>query len=93
MGRTFELRNVQRMMQFAEQFSDFTIVSTLSTQLCWSHFLILIPLKSQEAKMFYAQKAATEVLGKRELRKADSKKNIRKNEHNIFSFVTIASLG
>ena len=32
-GRSFDIRNVRRMMQFAEQFQDFTIVSTLSTQL------------------------------------------------------------
>lgn len=34
-GKNFELRNVQRMMQFAEQFTDAKIVSTLSTQLTW----------------------------------------------------------
>ncbi len=36
-GRNFELRNLRRMMQFAEQFTDARIVSTLSTQLSWSH--------------------------------------------------------
>jgi hypothetical protein len=36
-GKNFELRNVQRMIQFAEQFTDANIVSTLSTQLSWSH--------------------------------------------------------
>ncbi|MEO6327494.1 MAG: PDDEXK nuclease domain-containing protein [Ginsengibacter sp.] len=57
------------MMQFAEQFSDFTIVSTLSTQLSWSHFVTLLPLKSPEAKLFYAQEAAIQALGIRDLRK------------------------
>jgi hemerythrin-like domain-containing protein len=37
-GKNFEMRNVQRMMQFAEQFADNTIVVTLSRQLSWSHF-------------------------------------------------------
>jgi hypothetical protein len=32
-GGSFEARNLRRMMQFAEQFPDFQIVSTLSTQL------------------------------------------------------------
>jgi hypothetical protein len=32
-GRSFELRNLRRMMQFAEQFFDFEIVSALPTQL------------------------------------------------------------
>ena len=35
------------MIQFAEQFSDFTIVVTLSRQLSWSHFLVLIPSKKE----------------------------------------------
>ncbi|MEJ7685050.1 MAG: PDDEXK nuclease domain-containing protein [Segetibacter sp.] len=68
-GRNFEEKNLRRMLQFAEQFQDFEIVVPLARQLSWSHFLLLIPLKSQEAKIFYAQKAITEVLGKRELRK------------------------
>jgi hypothetical protein len=32
-GRNFELRNLRRMMQFAEQFPDAEIVSASSTQL------------------------------------------------------------
>ncbi len=31
-GRSFEARNLRRMMQFAEQFPDFGIVSPLATQ-------------------------------------------------------------
>ena len=42
-GKSFELRNLRRMMQFAEVFPDFEIVSTLSTQLRWSHFVELLP--------------------------------------------------
>ncbi len=42
-GNNFELRNLRRMRQFAEQFSDIEIVSTLSTQLSWSHFVELLP--------------------------------------------------
>jgi len=43
-GKSFEVRNLQRMMQFAELFPDFQIVSTASTQLSWSHFIEL-PLR------------------------------------------------
>jgi len=68
-GKNFTEKNVRRMIQFAEQFSDFTIVVTLSRQLSWSHFLVLIPLKNIEAKEFYAQKIITETLGVRDLRK------------------------
>jgi hypothetical protein len=83
-GRNFELRNLRRMMQFAEQFTDVEIVSTLPTQLSWSHFVELLPLKSKEAKLFYAQAAATQALGIRDLRKQISNKT--------FERTTIANL-
>ena len=44
-GRSFELRNLRRMMQFSDEFPDMEIVSTLSSQLSWSHFIELLPLK------------------------------------------------
>ena len=40
-GNNFELRNLRRMMQFAEQFSDAQIVAPLARQLSWSHFVEL----------------------------------------------------
>ena len=45
-------------MQFATVFPDPEIVSPLVTQLSWTHFIILLSLKSHEARMFYAQKAS-----------------------------------
>jgi predicted nuclease of restriction endonuclease-like (RecB) superfamily len=68
-GKNFELRNLRRMMQFAEQFTDFQIVLTLSRQLSWSHFVELLPLKTIEAKLFYAQNASNNLFGIRELRR------------------------
>jgi len=38
-GRAFKLKNLRRMMQFAEVFADFEIVVRLSRQLSWSHFI------------------------------------------------------
>jgi predicted nuclease of restriction endonuclease-like (RecB) superfamily len=73
-GRNFELGNLRRMIQFAEQFPDIQIVVPLARQLSWSHFTILIPIKNQEAKLFYANLAAEGVLGKRKLRKQISLK-------------------
>lgn len=49
-GRNFEEKNVRRMMQFSHEFSDYNILPPLVAKLSWSHFLILIPLKSKEAK-------------------------------------------
>ena len=78
-GRNFELGNLRRMLQFAEQFPDIQIVVPLARQLSWSHFTILIPIKNQEAKLFYANLAAESVLGKRELRKQISTKTFERS--------------
>lgn len=79
-GRNFEEKNVRRMMQFSIEFSDFEIVVPLARQLTWSHFLILIPLKSIDAKLYYAQKAIEELWGKRELRNQISRKAFERKE-------------
>ena len=63
-GKNFALRNLRRMMQFAESFPDMQIVSPVATQLSWSHFIELLPLKNYEAKLFYAQLSLKENLEK-----------------------------
>ncbi len=68
-GRNFELRNVRRMMQFAEQFTEKQIVVTLSQQLSWSHFVELLPINNQEAKLFYAHQVSSHLMSVRDLRK------------------------
>jgi predicted nuclease of restriction endonuclease-like (RecB) superfamily len=68
-GRNFELRNLRRMLQFAEQFPDKKIVSPLATQLSWSHFIELLPLQTTDAKLFYAHEAIEQNFGTKELRK------------------------
>ncbi len=83
-GNSFEEKNLRRMMQFAEQFTDIEIVVTLSRQLSWSHFLVLLPIKNKEAKIFYAQMCAKEMWGVRELRKQiENKVYERKSLANI----------
>jgi predicted nuclease of restriction endonuclease-like (RecB) superfamily len=77
-GRNFEEKNLRRMMQFADQFPDSEIVVPLARQLSWSHFIILLPLKNQEAKLFYAKRAMEENLGKRELRKLINEKTFER---------------
>ena len=56
----FEERTIRRMMQFAQLFPDFQIVSTLLSKLSWSHFLIVMPLKDDVAREFYITMAANE---------------------------------
>lgn len=77
-GKSFEEKNLRRMLQFAEQFSDEQIVVTLSRQLSWSHLLILLPLKDNEAKLFYAKAVSTQSLGVRELRKKIANKEFER---------------
>jgi hypothetical protein len=47
-GQTFDVHNLRRMIRFAEKFSDFEIVTKLSSQLSWSHIIALLPLESDE---------------------------------------------
>jgi predicted nuclease of restriction endonuclease-like (RecB) superfamily len=68
-GRNFTEKNVRRMIRFAEQFTDFQIVVKLSRELSWSHFVELLPLKTIESKLFYAQNASENLFGIRELRR------------------------
>ena len=56
----FEERTIRRMMQFAQMFPDFQIVSTLLSKLSWSHFLIVMPLKDELQREFYLTMAANE---------------------------------
>ena len=79
-GRSYDEKNLRRMLQFAEQFSDDEIVVSLSRHLSWSHFLALIPLKSSEAKRFYARESMSGVLGVRDLRKMISRKAYERKE-------------
>jgi predicted nuclease of restriction endonuclease-like (RecB) superfamily len=66
-GRGFETRNLRRMLRFAQAFPAAEIVSTLSTQLSWSHLVAIVPLKTAEARQFYATQAAQDGWSVREL--------------------------
>lgn len=68
-GRNFEEKNLRRMLQFADTFPEPEKVVTLSRHLSWSHFLALLPLKTEEQRLFYAQQAILEQMGVRGLRK------------------------
>ena len=63
----FEERTIRRMMQFAQQFPDFQIVSTLLSKLSWSHFLVVMPIKDALQREFYLTMAANEMWSVRRL--------------------------
>ena len=79
-GRNFAERNIYRMIQFSQQFTNFEILSTLSTKLSWSHFIELLPLKTYEAQLYYATDVSYYGYGVRELRRQISRKAYERRE-------------
>ena len=79
-GKTFDVHNLRRMMRFAEKFADFEIVTELASQLSWSHFIEILPLKSDEARLFYAKDSAVRRIGTKELRRQISRKAYERRE-------------
>lgn len=79
-GKSFAERNLRRMMQFAENFPTFEIVSPLVSQLSWTHFIVLNSVKNPEARQFYAQKTIESTWSKRELSRQIERKAYERNE-------------
>jgi len=79
-GKTFDVHNLRRMMRFAYNFDDFQIVTELASQLSWSHFIEILPLKSNEARLYYAKDSAERNLGTKELRRQISRKAYERRE-------------
>ena len=67
-GRGFAEKCLRRMIQFAVAFPDPEIVVALSRQLSWSHFVEIIPLKTDLHREFYAEMCRVERWGVRTLR-------------------------
>lgn len=57
-NRQFSKRNLHRMMQFAEVFPDYQIVTSLMSQLSWTHILQVISLEDRLQREFYLTMAA-----------------------------------
>jgi predicted nuclease of restriction endonuclease-like (RecB) superfamily len=68
------------MTQFAEQFADFEIVTPLASKLSWTHFCVLIRVKTADARLYYAGDAAVRNYGVRELRHQISRKAYERRE-------------
>jgi predicted nuclease of restriction endonuclease-like (RecB) superfamily len=79
-GSSFGLTNIRRMMRFAKRIPNAEIVATLSPQLSWSHFVSLLPLKSDEAFTYYAHDAIKRNLSVRELRHQIDRKAYERHE-------------
>jgi predicted nuclease of restriction endonuclease-like (RecB) superfamily len=79
-GSGFEYSKITRMIKFAEIFPDLKIVSPLATHLSWSHFIEILPLETDKARLYYANEAVTRNLGIRELRNQISRKAYERRE-------------
>ena len=67
-GRGFSAKSLRHMLRFAEAYPDIQIVSTLSRQLSWSHFLKVVYLKDELKRDFYAEMCRQERWSVRVLR-------------------------
>lgn len=54
-GKSFSEKNLRRMMQFADVFTDEAIVVSLIRQLSWTHILALIPIDDPIKRDFYIE--------------------------------------
>jgi len=67
-GKGFNVSALTRMVKFAEAFPDEAIVSMLATQLSWSHFIEILPLKQPLEREYYAELCRVERWSVRTLR-------------------------
>ena len=79
-GKNFDDKNLYRMVQFANLYSNAETVSSLAAQLSWSHVIQLLPIRSEEARRYYAQDVADRRLSVRELRNLISRKAFERRE-------------
>ena len=79
-GRSFYVENIYRMMRFAKIFEDFTILSTASTKLSWSHFCEIMRVKTEEGRLFYSNDAVERNLSVQSLRREISRKAFERRE-------------
>jgi len=68
-SKGFDVKSIYRYSQFATLFPDEQIVSTVSRNLSWSHFVELLPLKNELQRDYYLTMASANRWGVRQLRK------------------------
>jgi predicted nuclease of restriction endonuclease-like (RecB) superfamily len=67
-GDGYSYSALTRMVKFANEFPDESVISTLSETLTWSHFCVLLPLKDALKREFYAELCRVERWNVRTLR-------------------------
>jgi len=79
-GKSFKEKNLRRMMQFAQLYPNLEIVVSLTRQLTWTHIITLLPIKSTQARAYYAQKIVTEKWTTRFTRQQIERKAFERSE-------------
>lgn len=79
-GRGFEVTSLRRMVQFAREFTENEIRVSPIRELGWTQILALLPLKSAEARVFYARQAVERHLSVKELRGIIERKAYERRE-------------
>ena len=67
-GKNFDRAALFRMIQFYHEFPEYEKVVTLSRQLSWSHFVVLLPIEDDTKREFYAVMCSNENWSVRTLR-------------------------
>ncbi len=87
-GEKYNRRTLFRMKQFYNVFED-KKVSTMSTQLTWSHYTELLPIKDENKRQYYFDMCMNQVIDVRELRaKIKSKEYERLPDKNKKELIT-----
>ena len=84
-GRKYNKRTLFRMRQFYIAFSDDKKVSTMSTQLTWSHYSELLSIKDKNKLQYYLNICMQQKLDVRSLRikiKSEEYERLDKNTKN-----------
>lgn len=68
-GNGFNSTNLHRMVKFSEIFPDKQIVASLTQQLSWTHFVLLLPIQDILKRDFYAELCRIEKWNVRTLKK------------------------
>lgn len=96
-GKKYNRRTLFRMKQFYNMFND-EKVSPLVTQLTWTHYLILLPIKDNDEIYYYVEQVAKRNLSKRQLEEIvkskeyerlpeDTRNKLNQDESTIIDFV------
>lgn len=79
-GGGFSTASLHQMVKFAQAFPDRDAVTSLVSQLSWSHFKTIVPVRTPEARAFYLEQAISARLSVRALRDLIGRQGFERKE-------------